>query len=137
MARRLALLLVCLASLAPALWRLAHAGPEPGRDCPPEGRGAQPRTWVGCSADPGPPRDLSGRERLALGLQVDLNRATAADLELVPGLSAGLAAAVVASRAAAGPFAGVEDLLRVRGIGPARLARARPHLRVEPEERSP
>jgi competence protein ComEA len=129
--RRLALLLAALLSLAPAAARLRRPAPAPPRACAPEGRGRPPRHFVGCAADPGPRRDLDGLERLALGLPLDPNRAAAAELARVPGFSPRLAEALVADRAARGPFASVEDLVRVRGIGPGRLARARPHLRVE------
>jgi competence protein ComEA len=85
---------------------------------------------VGCRADPGPPRELSGAELLLFGRPVDLNKAAAVDLEPVPGLSARLASEIVADRERRGPFETVEQLLRVKGIGPARLAKARPHLAV-------
>ena len=128
--RRLALLLLCLASLAPGAARRLLVRPAPERPCRPEGRGVPPRGWVGCAADGGAPRDLTQRERLLLGLPVDLNRAGADDLEWIPGLSRKLAAAVVEDRSARGPFARPEELVRVRGIGPVRLARALPHLAV-------
>ncbi len=130
MARRLALLLLALGTVLPAAWRRVRPLPEPARTCAPEGRGREPRHWVGCSADPGRPRGLSGAERLRFGLPIDLDDASAEDLAVVPGLSARLAAEVVSDRARRGPFASVDDLERVRGIGPARLARARPFLRV-------
>lgn len=128
--RRLALLLLCLASLAPGAARWHLARPVPARPCRPEGRGVPPRGWVGCAADGAAPRDLTQRERLLLGLPVDLNRAGAEDLEWIPGLSRKLAAAVVADRVARGPFACPEELERVRGIGPVRMGRARPHVAV-------
>ncbi len=65
-----------------------------------------------------------------MGLPLDPNRAAAAELALVPGLSERLAAALVADRAARGPFASVDDVARVKGIGPIRLARARPWLEI-------
>jgi competence protein ComEA len=83
---------------------------------------------VGCAGDPGPVRVLGGAERLALGRPLDLNRATAVDLSGVPGLSLRLGEAVVADRESRGPFERVEDLVRVKGVGPARLARAQPFL---------
>lgn len=137
LARRLALLAVALAALAPAGARLLLSRPSAQRPCRPEGRGLPPRHWIGCAADRGPPRDLDGRERLALGLPLDPNRALAEELALVPGLSGRLAAAVVADRAARGPFLSVEDLLRVKGIGPGRLARARPWLAIDEERPVP
>ena len=57
--------------------------------------------------------------------RVDLNRATAPELEALPGIGPALAKRVVESRRRDGPFSGPEDLLRVPGIGPATLARIR------------
>jgi competence protein ComEA len=114
----------------PTVARVALRGDAQSPPCAPEGRGEPPRGWIGCAGDDGPRRDLTAAERLASGLPVDLNGATAAELALVPGLSARLGAEVVADRAAAGAFRTVDELARVRGVGPARLARARPHLFV-------
>ena len=74
---------------------------------------------------------LTGPERLAFGQRVPLNEASAEDLAEVPGLTSRLALEVVAERERSGRFATVESLLRVHGVGPGRLARARPHLFVE------
>ncbi|HET9951067.1 MAG TPA: helix-hairpin-helix domain-containing protein [Candidatus Eisenbacteria bacterium] len=76
----------------------------------------------------------SARERPApLGtLQVD--RATAAEWERLPGIGPALAARIVAERAAHGPFLAPEGLLRVRGIGPKTLERLRPFLRSGPAD---
>lgn len=128
---RIALALVAAAALLPAALRARPRPEPPVRSCVPEGRGTPPRHWIGCAADAGPVRGLTGGERLLLGLSLDLNRAEADELALVPGLSARLAAEVVADRERRGPFREVGELRRVRGIGPARLARARPHLAVE------
>jgi competence protein ComEA len=126
--RRLAVAALLALALVPSYLRVRAARPEPPPACVPEGRGAPPRAWIGCAADDGPPRELTGRERLGLGMPLDVNAAAAEDLALVPGLSARVAAALVAERARGGPYATVDDLLRVRGIGPARLERARPFL---------
>jgi len=128
---RLALLLVALASLLPAALRSRRGAEPAAAACRPEGRGTPPRHWIGCAADEGPRRDLTGGERLLLGLPLDPNRATAAELAQVPGLSPRLAAELVEDRERRGPFLRVEEVERVRGIGPARLAKARPHLAVE------
>ncbi len=128
MARRAALVLLLVAVLSPTLLRLAPAAARP--PCEREGRGTPPRHWIGCAGDPGPARPLDGTELVLLGRAVDLNRAAAADLAAVPGIGAGLAADVVREREERGPFRAVEDLRRVRGIGPVRLERARPYLRV-------
>jgi len=63
-------------------------------------------------------------------LIVDLNRATAADLDRLPGVGPSTAKAIIDHRTRNGPFASVDDLLAVRGIGPAKLAEIRPWVRV-------
>jgi competence protein ComEA len=125
---RLALLLLLALLLVPALLRSTHATPP--RDCSEEGRGAAPRHWLGCATDDGPPRGLSGDELLLLGRPLDPNRARARELAFLPGLSVALAQELVLERQEGGPFCSIDDLLRVRGIGPKRLARARPFLEL-------
>ena len=69
------------------------------------------------------------RERpLGAAERIDPNRANAEALQRLPGVGASIAAAIVAARDSGGPFRSAEDLLRVRGIGPAKLARMREHL---------
>ncbi len=70
-----------------------------------------------------PPRVVDGVDARALrdGLTLDLNRATAAELELLPRVGPALARRVIEAR----PFASVDELVRVRGIGPRTLARLR------------
>jgi competence protein ComEA len=52
---------------------------------------------------------------------IDVNRATAAELEALPGVGPATASAIVDDRERNGPFATVDDLDRVPGIGPAKL----------------
>lgn len=52
---------------------------------------------------------------------VDVNRATAVELDVLPGVGPATAAAIVAERERNGPFLAVDELSRVRGIGPAKL----------------
>lgn len=59
------------------------------------------------------------------GATVNVNRATAAELAALPGIGLSLAARIVASREAEGPFRTLDDLLRVPGIGAAKLQRLR------------
>jgi competence protein ComEA len=56
---------------------------------------------------------------------LDLNGATAEQLEHLPGVGPATAAAIVGDRDVNGPFASVDDLDRVAGIGPAKLAALR------------
>ncbi len=63
---------------------------------------------------------------------LDLNIATAAELEALPFVGPYMAGQIVAHRARHGPFTAVDSLVRVPGVGPATLARIRDRLRVLP-----
>lgn len=69
------------------------------------------------------PDDLAG-----LAQPVDINHADAAELEGLPGIGPALAARMIAAR----PFATVDDLAEVKGIGPATIDRLRPHIVARP-----
>lgn len=56
---------------------------------------------------------------------VDVNRATAEQLDALPGVGPATATAIVTERERNGPFLTVDDLDRVPGIGPAKLAAMR------------
>jgi competence protein ComEA len=56
---------------------------------------------------------------------INLNTATVAELESLPGVGPSTAAAIVDHRERSGPFTSVEQLLDVRGIGPAKLDQIR------------
>jgi competence protein ComEA len=61
---------------------------------------------------------------------VDLNVATAAQLDALPGIGPATAAAIVEYRTRHGRFVTVDELVEVRGIGEAKLAALRPRVRV-------
>ncbi len=67
------------------------------------------------------------------GQPVDLNTAQASDFALLPGVGPKLAERIVAERERRGGFARLEDLQRVKGIGPATFARLAPLLRLSPQ----
>jgi competence protein ComEA len=52
---------------------------------------------------------------------IDLNTATAEQLDTLPGVGPATAAAIVSHRERNGPFSSVDGLLDVRGIGPSKL----------------
>lgn len=68
------------------------------------------------------------------GRPLDVNRASAIELTLLPGVGPKLASEIVAVRARAGPFRDAAALGRVRGIGPKTLTKLGPLLRFGSEE---
>ncbi len=68
---------------------------------------------------------MRGRTAGVMLLRMDINQASAEDLESLPGIGPSLARAIVAYREQHGPFERIEDLLEVKGIGPATLKRIR------------
>jgi len=71
------------------------------------------------SSGPAKPSKISG--------SLDPNLASVAQLQTLPGIGPALAIRIAEARAN-GPFKDPDDLLRVKGIGPAKLEKLRPHL---------
>lgn len=84
----------------------------------------------GCSATP-TPGYLSGVTSLALGLPIDVNLAKVQDLEAIPGIGFTLARRIVELRDRTGPFASLDDLLKVKGLGPSKLKKVAKFLVAE------
>jgi hypothetical protein len=82
-------------------------------------------TAVRCDADARTVGELRGPARQLYGLPIDLNCADAQTLEILAGIGTVRARAILDERRIR-PFARVDDLVRVRGIGPKTLARLRP-----------
>lgn len=59
---------------------------------------------------------------------VNLNTATSAELQQVPGIGPATAEKILKMRKSYGRFKSVNDLLAIRGIGPKRLAKMRKYL---------
>jgi competence protein ComEA len=72
----------------------------------------------------------SGRNGTAPGQPVDINTATFAELDTLPGVGPVLAQRILDWRAQNGRFTSVEELGEVSGIGDAVLARLRPLVRL-------
>lgn len=87
---------------------------------------------VGLPATGDPSHQLALADSLARPLgateRIDVDRATARELQRLPGVGPALAARIVADRQSAGAFGDTAGLARVRGIGPATLTRLAPHL---------
>ncbi len=68
---------------------------------------------------------------------VDLNHATQAELNLLPGVGDKLAGDILKYREEKGPFQSVEELMNIRGIKEGRLLSLRKYLRVNNQDSSP
>ena len=66
--------------------------------------------------------------RLALGVLLDINQASVAELSQVPGINYKLAKEVMALRDRKGAFSQLENLCEVKGIGPAKVNRLKAYL---------
>jgi competence protein ComEA len=78
----------------------------------------------------GPAAPVSGTVKPKAGEVLDLNTATVEQLDALPGVGPVTAAAIVSWRQANGKFTSVDQLADVDGIGPARLDKLRPLVRV-------
>jgi competence ComEA-like helix-hairpin-helix protein len=77
--------------------------------------------------------DPAKKPALPAGKKVDLNTATADDLELLPNIGPARAAAIIKAR----PFATIEDVQKVNGISAGVFTELRPHLKVTTAAETP
>lgn len=112
--RRGALMLLALCALG-AAWDLLHARPA-----------LAPPVESALPAATAPAAPAARVAPPAGAAPLDLNRATAAELDALPGIGPVLASRIVEQRRRAGPYRSPEELLAVRGIGPHLLQRLRP-----------
>ena len=71
----------------------------------------------------------SAKAAPAVGV-VNINTASATDLEALPGIGAKTAARIVEYRQKNGPFKKVEELMNVRGIGEKNFLKLKPQISV-------
>jgi competence protein ComEA len=100
-----------------------------GMSAPPNGPAVLGSSVTGGAPDPGAPADSSGAPQ-SPDTPLDLNTATAAQLDELPGVGPVTAAAIIAWRDQNGAFRSVDQLGDVDGIGPARLEKLRELVRV-------
>ena len=62
---------------------------------------------------------------------VDLNTATAEELDTLPGIGESLARRIIAYREANGPFGSIEEIMEVSGIGEAKFAELEDRVTVD------
>lgn len=82
-------------------------------------------------SDPASPDEMSAESgSVDPGGKLDLNRATAEELESLPGIGTERARDIVAYRESHGAFASVKSLDSIPGIGPSTLARLEPFVTI-------
>ncbi|HEX6961952.1 MAG TPA: helix-hairpin-helix domain-containing protein [Lacipirellula sp.] len=78
--------------------------------------------------------DIDRAPPLVAKFQVDVNHAEWPELIQLPGIGPTLAQRLVEVREQNGPFRDIEELSRVRGLGPRTLERIKPYLLPIPKE---
>lgn len=73
-------------------------------------------------------RNASEKEGGAPGRVINVNSASATELDVLPGVGPATATRIVESRVRQGRFRSLEDLDRVKGLGPKKLEALRPHI---------
>jgi competence protein ComEA len=101
------------------------------------GDSARPTTTAGQAASsttrqPGPTSGTVAGAKTAPGTKINVNTATAQELELVPGIGPVTAQRIITDREQNGPFKSVDDLTRIPGIKAGILAKVRDYLTVGP-----
>ncbi|HXG45050.1 MAG TPA: helix-hairpin-helix domain-containing protein [Gemmatimonadales bacterium] len=93
-------------------------------------RAIEDRVTFSAPAASGATGPLGGTVPGRRGPPLDLNSATAAQLEALPFIGPSMARRIVAWREKHGPFPAVDSLVRVPGVGPATVARVRDRVTV-------
>jgi competence protein ComEA len=75
-------------------------------------------------------RARAGSKAAAPRGPININRASASDLDSLDGIGPVIAKRIIAYRLANGPFTALEDLLKVSGIGDAKFAQFKEKIRV-------
>lgn len=91
-----------------------------------EGASAPGAPTASAAADPAPSQAITPDGKIILNL------ATEVELRKLPGIGKARAHAILAERDRLGKFRRIEELLRVKGIGPKRLRALRPKVLLDP-----
>jgi competence protein ComEA len=95
---------------------------------------SKPRSPI-TTSDPSEERKPGGKKEPNLAAPLDINQATQAELQRLPGIGPKMSQRILDERARA-PFKSVDDLRRVSGIGPKTLEKLRPYIRVSSDPNS-
>jgi competence protein ComEA len=92
--------------------------------------------WIVHGGARGRTVNLEQAEPQTARFEVDINKAQWPELATLPGVGQVLAERIVQSREQNGPYADIDDLRRVRGIGARTLETLRPYLRPMPRRQA-
>lgn len=117
---------------APALDAMKIRVPKKGESPPPElvsaDRGVS--NEPAGSGRPAHRRSSGGRHKLQAGQTLDINTAGPQELVMLPGVGPSLAQRIIDYRTTNGPFQTIDDLLNVSGIGPTKLDKMTPYIKL-------
>ena len=127
-AYQISLSVIALLAFAGAAWLVVAPKPSPGIEIIPPSPSPGLSLDSPSSSGAAPAGNASAPD--GGGLVVNLNTASASELTALPGIGETLAARIVAWREEHGPFARVDQVMAVSGIGPATYERIRPYARA-------
>jgi competence protein ComEA len=78
------------------------------------------------------PVEIERLEPLEQSFRIDVNQATWVEWSQLDGVGPVLARRIVADREERGPFHSIDDVQRVKGVGPKTLEQLRPWLTIDP-----
>ena len=78
---------------------------------------------------------IANAERLALGMPIDINKATEDDLLLVKGIGEATAKKIIDLRNKLGRFGDINQLMEIKGIKEKKLAGIRKYLYIEKQQK--
>ncbi len=88
--------------------------------------------WVAQGGARGRLIEIDRASRRTARFRIDVNEADWPEFSQLPGIGETLARRIVESRTEDGPYVDLDELRRVRGIGPKTLEQIRPYLRPLP-----
>jgi competence protein ComEA len=86
---------------------------------------------LACSRESAAPSTTSKSSIVSLATAVNINTASANELQRIPHIGEKLAAKIIEHRETHGPFRRVEHLMLIQGISDKRFRKIRPMVRVE------
>ena len=93
-----------------------------------------PDTDIVTERTPEPVQSISvgeNKQELLSGEKININTASSAELERIPGIGPVLSGRIVEYREQNGDFTSLQELVKVKGIGEKSLAKMLPYMRID------